>query len=316
MTKTEMTSKIEPLAPPYAGDESPMGARGPDWGLVGRYAAMIFLGFLFLFPVVYMFVSSLKPDLQIAQDTNSIRAFLPVGDVSLDNYPALFDRVPAGRFLFNSILISAVTVTIGLLINSMAGFAISRMRWRGSSIVLTVILATLIVPFETIAIPLLFMVSRLPTLAFEGGMPVLEQGWLNTYHVQILPFAASAFSIFLFVQFFKSLPVELDEAARMDGAGWFTIYRKIIMPLSGPVVATVAILTFLPIWNSYLWPLMVTQTEDARPVMVGVSFFFAMNTPWGELMAYLTLITIPVLILFLLLQRTFVESIAASGVKG
>ena len=118
------------------------------------------------------------------------------------------------------------------------------------------------------------------------------------------------------ILFFKSLPVELDEAARIDGAGFFTIYRRIIMPLSGPVTATVAILTFLPIWNSYLWPLMVTQTEASRPVMVGVSFFFQMNTPWGELMAYLTLITIPVLVLFLAIQRTFVESIAASGVKG
>jgi multiple sugar transport system permease protein len=289
---------------------------GPDWNLVGRYAAMIFLAFLFLFPVVYMFVSSLKPDQQLLSDTNSLRAFLPVGDISLDNYSGVFDRVPAGRFLFNSILVSAVTVTVGLIINSMAGFAIARMRWRGQGLALTITIATLIVPFETIAIPMLFLVSRLPSIAFEGGIPVFETGWLNTYQVQILPFAANAFSIFLFVQFFKSLPVELDEAARMDGAGFFTIYRRIIMPLSGPVVATVAILTFLPIWNSYLWPLMVTQTEDSRPVMVGVSFFFQMNVAWGELMAYLSLITIPVLILFLALQRTFVESIAASGVKG
>ena len=292
------------------------GRSGPDWNLVGRYAAMIFLAFLFLFPVVYMFVSSLKPDFQLLSDTNSIRAFLPVGDISLQNYEGVFDRVPAGRFLFNSILVSAVTVTAGIIINSMAGFAIARMNWRGRGLALTIIIATLIVPFETIAIPLLFMVSRMPTLAFEGGMPVIEQGWLDSYHVQIFPFVANAFSIFLFVQFFKSLPVELDEAARIDGAGFFTIYRRIIMPLSGPVTATVAILTFLPIWNSYLWPLMVTQTQSSRPVMVGVSFFFQMNTPWGELMAYLTLITIPVLILFLAIQRTFVESIAASGVKG
>jgi multiple sugar transport system permease protein len=297
-------------------EETAAGRPGPDWNLVGRYAAMIFLGFLFLFPVVYMFVSSLKPDQQLLSDTNSIRAFLPVGDISLDNYTGVFERVPAGRFLFNSILVSAVTVTVGIVINSMAGFAIARMRWRGQGLALTVIIATLIVPFETIAIPLLFMVSRLPTLGFENGIPVIGQGWLDTYHVQILPFAANAFSIFLFVQFFKSLPVELDEAARIDGAGFFTIYRRIIMPLSGPVMATVAILTFLPIWNSYLWPLMVTQTEASRPVMVGVSFFFQMNVAWGELMAYLSLITIPVLILFLALQRTFVESIAASGVKG
>jgi len=297
-------------------DEEPGGSSGPDWNLVGRYALMIFLGFIFLFPVVYMLVSSLKPDAQIVADTNSVRAFLPVGDISLNNYSDMLNRVPAGRFLFNSILISGVTVVLGLFINSMAGFAIARMRWRGQAVVLTIIIATLIVPFETIAIPLLFMVSRFPNIIFDGAFPELSTGWLNTYHVQILPFAANAFSIFLFVQFFKSLPVELDEAARIDGAGFFSIYRRVIMPLSGPVLATVAILTFLPIWNSYLWPLMVTQTEDARPVMVGVSFFFQINTAWGEMMAYLSIITIPVLILFLALQRTFVESIAASGVKG
>jgi len=311
MATNQTTVKNQP-----SGSDQVARRSGPDWNLVGRYAAMIFLAFLFLFPVVYMFVSSLKPDLQLLSDTNSIRAFLPVGDISLENYRGVFERVPAGRFLFNSILISAVTVTVGIVINSMAGFAIARMSWRGRGLVLTIIIATLIVPFETIAIPLLFMVSRMPTLAFEGGMPVIEQGWLDTYYVQIFPFMANAFSIFLFVQFFKSLPVELDEAARIDGAGFFTVYRRIIMPLSGPVTATVAILTFLPIWNSYLWPLMVTQTQASRPVMVGVSFFFQMNTPWGELMAYLTLITIPVLILFLAIQRTFVESIAASGVKG
>jgi multiple sugar transport system permease protein len=297
-------------------EDGPAGRPGPDWNIVARYALMIFLGFIFLFPVVYMLVSSLKPDGQIVADTNSVRAFLPVGDISLDNYWAMFDRVPAGRFLFNSMLISGVTVVLGLLINSMAGFAIARMRWRGQAVVLTIIIATLIVPFETIAIPLLFMVSRFPNIIFDGAFPELASGWLNTYHVQILPFAANAFSIFLFVQFFKSLPVELDEAARIDGAGFFTIYRRVIMPLSGPVVATVAILTFLPIWNSYLWPLMVTQTEESRPVMVGVSFFFQINTAWGEMMAYLSIITIPIVILFLLLQRTFVESIAASGVKG
>lgn len=311
-----MTQQTQAATPPVGEPEQAPGASGPDWNLVGRYASMIFLAFIFLFPVVYMIVSSLKPDAQIVADTSSLSAFLPVGDISLDNYAAMFERVPAERFLFNSILITAVTVVLGLIINSMAGFAIARMQWRGQSIVLGIIIATLIVPFETIAIPLLFMITRFPNIVFDGAFPALETGWLNTYHVQILPFAASAFSIFLFVQFFKSLPVELDEAARIDGAGFFTIYRRVIMPLSGPVVATVAILTFLPIWNSYLWPLMVTQTEDARPVMVGVSFFFQMNVAWGELMAYLSLITIPVLILFLVLQRSFVESIAASGVKG
>jgi multiple sugar transport system permease protein len=134
--------------------------------------------------------------------------------------------------------------------------------------------------------------------------------------VQIVPFIANAFSIFLFYQYFDSIPRELDEAARVDGAGWFRIYRSIIMPLAGPAVATVAILTFLPAWNQYLWPLMVTQSESVRPVMVGIDYFRQLNVSWGQLMAYASLITIPVLALFIAFQRSFVNSIASSGVKG
>jgi len=131
-----------------------------------------------------------------------------------------------------------------------------------------------------------------------------------------VPFIANAFSIFLFAQYFSTIPASLDEAARIDGASWFTVYRRIIVPLSGPAFATVAILTFLPAWNQYLWPLMVVQKEGLRPVMVGMQYFFQLNTAWGEVMAYTSLITLPVLIVFLVFQRAFVSSIAASGVKG
>jgi multiple sugar transport system permease protein len=134
--------------------------------------------------------------------------------------------------------------------------------------------------------------------------------------VQILPFVANAFAVFLFAQNYRSIPKDLDEAARVDGASWFQIYRQIAVPLSGPTFATVAILTFLPIWNAYLWPLMVTQSSDVRPVMVGLQYFFQLNVAWGEIMAYLSMITIPVLAIFLAFQRAFIESVAASGVKG
>ena len=277
-----------------------------------RYSVMVFLSIFFLFPIVFMVVSSFKPDFQILQDTGSMRAFLPVGDISFNNYPEAFQRAPVARFIFNSVFITATTVILSLIVNSMAGFAIAIPRWKGKGIVLSVIVATLIVPFETIAIPLLLIVSRLPYIGTEG----LVQGWLNTYHVQILPFVTSAFSVFLFVQFFKSLPYELVEAARIDGASWFQIYANIIAPISGPVFSTVTILTALGKWNDYLWPIMVVQSEELRPIMVGLSYFFQLNVAWGEIMAYLTLVTLPILILFLILQRAFVESIAASGIKG
>lgn len=270
----------------------------------------------FAFPIVFMFVSSLKPDAQIFADLTSPRAFLPVGDISLDNYRGVFERVPAGRMLLNSVGISAVTVVLGILVNSMAAFALSRMRWRGQKLVLTGIIATLIVPFETFALPLVWWVNKLPSLEADGFRIAFSQGWLDTYQVQVLPFVANAFSIFLFHQYFSSIPKELDEAARVDGASWFAVYRKIVMPLSGPAVATVAILTFLPAWNSYLWPLMVVQSEEYRPVMVGIQYFFQLNVSWGQIMAYASMITVPVLALFLAFQRAFIGSIASAGVKG
>lgn len=285
-------------------------------GRIFTYIAMGVFGIIFMFPLVFMFVSSLKPDAQILQDVDSPMAFVPAGDISLDNYFGVFDRVPVAQFLFNSIFITVLTVGLGLIVNSMAGFALSRLRWKGRAVVMAMVIATLIVPFETIAVPMVYWVAQLPTLVMEGGLLKYDFGWLNTYEVQIVPFVANAFSIFLFAQYFSTIPTSLDEAARIDGASWFTIYRRILVPLSGPAFATVAILTFLPAWNQYLWPLMVVQKEELRPVMVGMQYFFQLNTAWGEVMAYTSLITLPVLIVFLIFQRAFVSSIAASGVKG
>ena len=291
------------------------GTRRSEVGVLG-WTARIALAVLFSFPILFMFVSSLKPDQQIFGDLSSIAAFLPIGNISMDNYAAVFDRVPAARFLVNSIGISVITVGLGVIINSLAAFALSRMQIRGKSVILTIIIATLIVPFETLALPLVWWVNQLPSLVVDGFNITFSNGWLDTYQVQIIPFIANAFSIYLFHQYFESIPRELDEAARMDGAGWFRIYRQVIMPLSGPAIATVAILTFLPAWNSYLWPLMVVQTEELRPVMVGVQYFFQLNVPWGEVMAYASLITLPVVALFIAFQRSFISSIASSGVKG
>ncbi|WP_113718178.1 carbohydrate ABC transporter permease [Arthrobacter dokdonensis] len=274
------------------------------------------LALVFVLPIIFMFISSLKPDSQIFADLGSLKAFLPVGHISFANYTDVFSRVPILQFLMNSVGISAVTVILGLLVNSLAAFALSRMRIRGKRIILTLIIATLVVPFETLALPLVWWVNQLPWLQINGFDLSLTHGWLDTYRVQIIPFIANAFSVYLFHQYFDSIPKELDEAARMDGAGWFTIYRKILMPLSGPAIATVAILTFLPAWNSYLWPIMVIQSENLRPVMVGVEYFYQLNVAWGQIMAYTTMITLPILVLFIAFQRSFVNSIASTGVKG
>ena len=273
----------------------------------------ILLALVFGLPLLFMIISSFKPDIQIFSDLTSIRAFLPVGDLSLANYLGVFERVPFARFLLNSVIVTVCTVASGLVVNSMAAFALSRIKFRGQKVILGVILATLIVPFETMALPLLWWVNKLPYFDFVNGF---TQGWLDSYQVQIVPFVANAFSIFLFYQYFDSIPKELDEAATVDGASWFRIYRSIVMPLAGPAVATVAILTFLPAWNQYLWPLMVVQSEELRPAMVGIDYFKQLNVSWGQMMAYASIITVPVLIMFIAFQRSFINSIASSGVKG
>jgi multiple sugar transport system permease protein len=298
---TETLSHVAEVAPP--------AERVGTGRLIGGYVVKSVLVLVFGLPLLFMFVSSLKPDLQIFGDLTSVKAFIPVGDISLNNYTAVFDRVPFWQFMLNSIVLSVLTVVVGIIVNSMCAFALARLRFRGKMVILGVILATLIVPFETLALPLLWWVNKLPY--YDGSI-----GWLDTYEVQFVPFIANAFAIYLFYQYFDSIPKELDEAAKVDGASWFTIYRKIIMPLSGPAVATVAILTFLPAWNQYLWPLMSVQTEELRPVMVGLDYFKQLNTSWGQIMAYASLITIPVLALFIAFQRSFINSIASSGVKG
>ena len=277
-----------------------------------RYLLLVLIALMFAFPLVFMVMSSFKPDQQLLLDSGNVRAFLPVGDLSFTNYFEAFARAPIGLFIFNSVFVTVVTVVMSLFLCSTAGFAFTFMEWRGRKLAFTIILATLIVPFETIAIPLLLLASKMPWIGFDG----LTWGWLNSYRVQIIPFIADGLTIFLFAQYFKDLPGELIEAARVEGASWWQIYRKIVMPLSGPVLATAAILKFLVMYNQYLWPLMVVQQEDYRPVMVGLQYFFQLNIAWGEVMAYLSLITIPVLAFYLYLQKAFIASIASTGVKG
>jgi multiple sugar transport system permease protein len=276
-----------------------------------NYATLIILGLFFMFPIVFMLVTSLKTnETQVLRDVSGLEAFLPYGELGLQNYQDVFDRAPFGRYMLNSVFIVGVMVLLGLVFNSMAAYALARLRWRLRGLVLSVIIALIIIPFEAVAVPMLLLVNNLP---WFGG----QSTWLDSYHVQIIPFIADAFSIFLFYQFFIGLPKDLEEAALVDGASRFRIYWNIIVPLSRPVFATVAILQFLFHWGDYLWPLMVTRGETYRPLMVGMQQFFGQQPRlWGDVMAFASMITVPVLIVFLLFQKWFVQSVATTGVKG
>lgn len=274
-----------------------------------NYILMTFLALIFALPIIFMLVSSLKPHWQILQDSSTFRAFLPVGDLTFLNYIEAFKQAPIAQFLINSAFVTTITVICGLFLNSMAGFALSRLQLRFNYLILPVIIATMIIPFEAIAIPLLLIVNNLPWINANG----ITLGWLNSYHVQIFPFIADAYSIYLFYQFFKVLPRELFDLAQIEGANWFQIFLWIVIPLSGPVYATAAILKFLVMWNQYLWPVLVIQTDKYRPIMVGYGYF---GGGGGISMAYLTLATLPVLILFFLFQHSFIKSISNTSHRG
>lgn len=282
------------------------------------YALMILIVFWTVFPIVFTLVSSVKPDRVIFEDLRSIKAFLPT-QFTLENYEQVFQRVPFGQFLFNSVFVSTSTVIFSIFVNSLVAFALARLRWRGRSLVLTIIIALLIIPFEATAVPLLVVVNALPWLEINvssGFQVQLTQSWLNTLHVQIIPFIADSFSIFLFYQAFLDIPKEFDESAMVDGASPLRIYWSIVLPLIRPTIATVAILQFLVRWNDYLWPVIAVPGERARPLTVGIASFYTQTPQWGQILAYAAMITIPVLIVFLLFQKWFIRSVASSGIKG
>jgi len=294
-----------------------------------NYALMTFMAFFFLFPVIVMVVSAFKPDDRISRDMQNISAFVPT-EITTENFscsdyteegsscsptvganPGLFERLPFRRIFLNTVFITTSIVIGGLFVNSMAAYVLARLDVPGRKLILGIIISLIIIPFESIAVPLLLIARDLPW--FDGT------GWLNSYQVQIIPFFANAFSIFLFYQFFIDIPKELDEAARVDGASLFLIYWRIILPLSRPVFATVAILQFLEYWGAYLWPLMSTASAgfDIQPLPVAMQVFFGQQPrQWGDIMAFASLATVPVLMVFLIFQRWFVQSVASTGIKG
>ncbi len=275
------------------------------------YFIMTILAIFFIFPIIFMLVTSIKSnEMQILSDVSTLKAFVPYGDLGFENFRDVFTRMKFGRLLFNSTTITLVTVVSGLLVNSLIAYALARLRFKGRNTLLSIMIALIIVPFQAVAIPLLLLVNKLP---WFGG----ATSWLNTYHVQIIPFIADAFSIFLFYQFFINIPKDLEEAALVDGASLSRIYWNIVLPLSRPIFATVAILQALANWNRFMWPLMVTRGVEARPLTVGMQTFFGQDPRiWGDLLAFASMITIPVLIVFLLFQKWFVQSVASTGIKG
>jgi len=266
------------------------------------YVVLIILAMIFLFPFFWMVASSLKTNM--AAITEPTQIIPPVAQ--WHNYADAWRIINVPRETLNT-LIMAGAVTLGqILISALAGYAFARIRFIGRDVIFVLFLATLIVPFQVLFVPIYIMLSKLH--------------WINTYLALILPTLANPFAIFIFRQFFLTIPYELEEAMLIDGAGHLRIFWSLMLPLSGPAVATVFILTFLAEWNSLLKPLVFTTSDNMYTLQVGLSFLnrgaFVTQPMVAWLLAGVTMVIIPPVIVFLLLQRRFVESIAATGLKG
>jgi multiple sugar transport system permease protein len=270
---------------------------------IGQYSLLVLFGLIFFIPIYYLIMGSFRPQEKVL---SGLGGFLPT-NLSLDNYEGVFNRFSndttghVWQFVGVSVIVTVVVVVGGLLVNSLAGYALARLKWRGRGVALAIVTVLTIIPFEAVALPLYYMLASSR----------------NTIYVQALPFVASAFSIFLFYTFFLGIPGEVEEAARIDGAGPFRIFFQIVLPMSRPAFATVAILTFLAQWGSYLWPVLMVSDTNVRPLPLELSVFQSSQPPeWGNVLAFGVIFVIPVLLVFLFFQRWFITSVASSAVKG
>jgi len=267
------------------------------WQLV-----LLGLALVMVAPVVWMLSTSFKPEGEVMSATPR---WLPQ-TFTLDNYEKLLTRsedFPVVRWFLNSVGISLVTTFLVLFVTSTAAFAFSRLHFKGRDVMFMVVVATMIIPAQVTLIPVFLIVQKL--------------GLFNTYAGIIIPGLASAFGVFLLRQFFSDIPVELEEAAYLDGASVFTVFGRVILPLAKPALATLAIFTFMGSWNDFVWPLIITNDRDLRTLPVGLSIFQGRyQTEYGITMAAAAVSTIPMILAFLLFQKRITEGIALTGLKG
>ena len=255
------------------------------------------LSLVMLSPLVWMIVTSIST-------TAESRRFPPglPHSIQWSNFVDVWTGSPFGHWLLNTAIVSVIVVISNLVLCSMAGYAFARLRFRGSGLAFILLLATLMVPFQVVLIPTLLIVKSF--------------GLIDHLSALIVPNLVTAFGVFLMRQFFVSLPPDLEEAGRIDGASRLGVFRKILLPLMGPPLATLATLTFLDIWNDFLWPLVAIQSPQHMTMQLGLSTFQGEHlTDWPLLMAATLMSQLPVILLFLVGQRTFVRSIASSGIK-
>lgn len=257
------------------------------------------MALLFAAPLLWLLLTSFMSNAQI----NRFPPTIIPDALHLTGYDYVLSNGLFPRWFLNSAIVSAVAVLSNLVLCSLAAYAFARMRFRGSNVIFALMLTTLIIPFQLTMIPT-FLIMK-------------ELGLIDSLGALIVPGLVSAFGIFLLRQFFVSLPRELEEAARIDGCSRLTVLVKIVLPLARPALTTLAVLTFLTIWNDLTWPLIAISSDENYTLQLGLTTFQGQHrTEWAAVMAGDVLTTLPVLIAFLLAQRTFIQSLTSSAVKG
>lgn len=266
-----------------------------------------------LTPLIWMVVTAIKPENEIFRAPPT---FFPQV-ATTDNFSTALGAANFLHYIVNSLIYAGATTILMLVLSASAGYALARLKFAGRGLLLLCVLGLLLVPSETHLIPNFLTIRFMP---FAGGNDWLGQGgrgWINSFPGLIIPGAVTPFGIFLMRQFFMTLPTELEDAARIDGANYFQIFTTVMLPLSRAPLATLSILTFVGTWNAFTWPLIVTNSEKYRTLQLGLQVFqdSSATQMWGVLMAASLISVAPLIALFLLAQRYFVESFAFSGVK-
>lgn len=275
-------------------------ARG---GRMVLYLVLSIVAVAMVLPLYWALLSSLRPQEVVFQHVRPAgwQTFVP-REVTFTYFAEVFAKTRLPRALFNSLFISLTTVAAGCVVNSLAGFGFAKFEFRGKTLLFLIVLMTFMMPFEAIVIPLYILVRRL--------------GWLDSYAALIVPAIPHGLSIFLFRQFFSEFPGDLLDAARIDGAGWWTIYWRIVVPLSTPVFISAALMLFIMQWDAFFWPLVAANSAQHTVVQVEISrFIMQESTSWGRLFASVASAICVPLVLFFGLQRYYVQGVTGAGLK-
>ncbi len=297
-----ISAESVPQSRPLTRSATQMGTeRARFWGNLGAWTLLSVGGIMMLVPFLWMVLMSFK-------SLDEVYTFPPVilpSQWLWSNYLEVWDQVPVTRFFLNSATVS-ITATLGVLLSSsLGGYSFSRIDYPGRNTIFLMYLSTMMIPFAVIMIPLFVQMRML--------------GWVNSLAALIVPGMFSAWGTFLMRQFMMGIPKELEEAAEIDGCNHLRIYATIIMPLCKPVMATLAIFSFMGFWNDFLWPLIMLSSRDKKTLPLGLAGFqqkVALNTPWHLIMAMAVVSVLPILIIFIVGQKYYVQGIVTSGLKG